>query len=257
MYNLILGDCVEKMKGMEDSSIDLTVTSPPYDKLRDYKGAHWSDEIWMQALKELFRITKQGGVVVWVVGDSVVNRSETGTSFRQALYAMDCGFKLHDTMIFQKKTFHMPQSNRCYQNFEYMFVFSNGAPKHANIPTVPKKYIKRTLRGATYRKADGKPYQMEYPNLDTHRKESNVWTFNTGSTSPEDKPAFGHPASFPLALARKHISTWSSPDCVVLDPFMGSGTTGVAAIQTGRRFIGIELEPEYYAIAQSRLANAK
>lgn len=103
-YNYItLGDCVELMKEIPDDFIDLTVTSPPYDNLRDYNNEMtWNFEKFKEVAKELFRITKPGGVVVWVVGDATIKGSETGTSFRQALFFKDCGFNLHDTMIYKK-----------------------------------------------------------------------------------------------------------------------------------------------------------
>jgi hypothetical protein len=82
-----------------DNSIDLTVTSPPYDNLRTYNGYVFDFEA---IAAQLWRVTKPGGVVVWVVGDATVNGSETGTSFRQALHFMMLGFNLHDTMIYRK-----------------------------------------------------------------------------------------------------------------------------------------------------------
>ena len=102
-YSLLFGDCLERMKEIPDGSVDLTVTSPPYDNLRTYAGTlDWSFEIFKQVANELYRITKDGGVVVWVVGDATVKGSETGTSFKQALYFKDVGFNLHDTMIWEK-----------------------------------------------------------------------------------------------------------------------------------------------------------
>ena len=98
----IHGDCLEIMPTLADKSVDLTVTSPPYDNLRTYNGNSQFD--FEGIAKELFRVTKDGGVVVWVVGDANINGSETGTSFRQALYFKEIGFNLHDTMIYQKDT---------------------------------------------------------------------------------------------------------------------------------------------------------
>ncbi len=121
-------DCMEYMKGLEDNAFDLTVTSPPYDNLRTYKDSlEWSEDIWKAIIKELYRVTKQGGVVVWVVGDATIKGSETGTSFRQALWAMECGFNLHDTMFFEKAS-RIPTQDRYYNVIEYMFIFSKGKP---------------------------------------------------------------------------------------------------------------------------------
>src|SRR5690606_30400730 len=138
---LYLGDCLEVMRDMlSDGSVDLTVTSPPYDNLRTYNGTlnDWTPEKWQAIIRELFRVTKQGGVVVWVVGDATIKGSETGTSFRQALYAMDCGFKLHDTMIYEKAGTGACGSNRAYwQTWEYMFVFGKGNVSKFNPITIP------------------------------------------------------------------------------------------------------------------------
>ena len=87
-------NCLDTMKRMPDNFLDLTVTSPPYDNLRTYKGFIFPFE---EIAKELYRVTKIGGVVVWVVGDATIKGSETGTSFRHALFFMECGFRLHDT----------------------------------------------------------------------------------------------------------------------------------------------------------------
>jgi site-specific DNA-methyltransferase (adenine-specific) len=109
---LILGDCAEKLKELPDASIDLVVTSPPYDNLRDYKGYSFGFE---EIATELARVIKIGGVIVWVVGDATVNGSETGTSFRQALYFKELGLNLHDTMVYKKKRF-APYDPKCNQN---------------------------------------------------------------------------------------------------------------------------------------------
>ena len=92
-------DCLNTMRAMPDGVIDLVITSPPYDDLRNYKGYSFDFE---SIAKELFRVVKEGGVVVWVVGDATVDGSETGTSFRQALFFKEVGFNLHDTMIYMK-----------------------------------------------------------------------------------------------------------------------------------------------------------
>jgi len=85
--NIYLGDCLEIMKSFPDESVDCIITSPPYDNLRQYnKTLLWNNEIWEKTILEFFRIIKQGGIVVWIVGDAVINGSETGSSFRQALF---------------------------------------------------------------------------------------------------------------------------------------------------------------------------
>ena len=113
-------NCLETMARMQDGFIDLTVTSPPYDNLRDYNGYSFDFE---SIAKELYRVTKEGGVVVWIVGDSTIKGSETGTSFRQALFFMALKLNLYDTMIYSK--YGMPNNDRRYEpEFEFMFIVS-------------------------------------------------------------------------------------------------------------------------------------
>lgn len=249
---LYCGDCLERMKEIEDGSVDLTVTSPPYDNLRTYEGSlQWNEGIWKQVLEQLYRVTKDNGVVVWVVGDATIKGSETGTSFKQALYAMECGFNLHDTMIWQKVPVpYDPKCNRYWQGFEYMFIFSKGKPM-CNYIKVPCKYA-----GKSKRDDYGQRYSDGGQRLDRHSKsrtvkdtkvKENTWFFNQAKGCKE------HKATFPEQLAHDHIISWSNKSDTVFDPFMGSGTTGVAAINLNRNFIGIEKVEKYFKIACSRL----
>lgn len=260
---LMLGDCIDRLPELADGSIDLTVTSPPYDNLRTYGGTlnDWNADKWQAVIRELFRVTKQGGVVVWVVGDATIKGSETGTSFRQALYAMECGFNLHDTMIW-RKTNPPPQvksARRYTAAYEFMFVWSKCAPRVFDALTEPTKTA-GTPSGngvsCTQRKADGS-YQIKRTEMragkfvkDT-KPLQNVW-----DRAKQGQGAI-HPAQLPENIARDHILSWSNPGDTVLDPFLGSGTTGKMAIETGRRFIGIERNPEYFAIAERRIAEAQ
>jgi len=241
---LIHGDCLEVMKSFDDDCIDLTVTSPPYDNLRTYNGNNdqWSEQVWKDCIQELYRVTKDGGVVVWVAGDATIKGSETGTSFKQALWAMECRFNLNDTMIYQKYGSGLPhKSHRYGQSFEYMFVFSKGKPKGGVISRFPKTgKVGKTTR----RQADGTIKKGTY-NIGGG-KLPNIWKF-AGETKQK------HPAPFPEQLAHDHIISWSNEGDTVLDCFMGSGTTGKMAKQLGRNFIGIELDEEYFKIAKARL----
>ena len=255
--NLITGDCVEKMKEIADGSIDLTVTSPPYDNLRSYNGNNeiWGEHVWRKVLAELHRVTAEGGVVVWVVGDATIKGSETGTSFKQALHAMDCGFNLHDTMIYKKTGGGARGSNLCYwQNFEYMFVFSKGRPKSVNL-IKDKPNIKAGCNdsGVNGRAKDGSKRYKKVGKVAAFGRRENVWIIPAGNNTSDDKT--DHPAVFPEKLAHDHIISWSNEGDTVFDPFMGSGTTGKMAKLTGRNFIGIELDPEYAAIARQRLSD--
>ena len=249
------GDCIEVMAGLPDASTDLTVTSPPYDNLRTYNGTlnDWTPEKWQAIIRELFRVTKQGGVVVWVVGDATINGSETGTSFRQALYAMECGFRLHDTMIYQKANPGGARgSNLSYwQAFEFMFVFSKGTPSINPLMDRPNVEAGKVRRCGGRRNRDGSKTASRLLTVSEFGRRTNVWTYSAGGTD------LGHPAVFPEALARDHILSWSNPGDVVFDPFLGSGTTGKMAILEGRRFIGIEREPKYFDIARARISDAQ
>lgn len=253
-------DNIEGVLGLPCDSIDLTVTSPPYDNLRLYNGFTWKTEA---LIKELYRVTKPGGVVVWIVNDATVKGSETGTSFRQALTFMDAGFLLHDTMIYAK---HNPPPtggiNRYFQSFEYMFVFSKGKPKTFNPLTEPRRNIcndKRTKRTKSFtRNADGEFVRKDVAVNQGDPKRRNVWTYLVGGgNTTDDKIAYSHPAIFPEQLATDHILSWSNPGDVVLDPFMGSGTTAVACLRTGRNYIGYEISNEYCNIAEQRISQAK
>ena len=259
MIELLHGDCLELLKDIPDGSIDLTVTSPPYDNLRTYNSNidQWDFEKFKGIALELYRITANGGVVVWIVADATIKGSETGTSFRQALYFKEIGFNLHDTMIWEKPSFTATGSLavRYAPVFEYMFVLSKGKPK--SFHPIKDKLNKHGGQnfGGTIRQKNGtfKKIKSEGKKIAQYGQRHNVW--NIGNAVGKDRSA--HPAPFPEQLAADHIISWSNPDDIVLDPFMGSGTTGVACINTGRRFIGIELDKQYFDIAANRIAEAK
>ena len=251
------GDCLELMKQIEDTSVDLVVTSPPYDNLRDYKGYVFNFEA---IAKELYRVTKEGGVVVWVVGDATINGSETGTSFKQALYFKKIGFNLHDTMIYEKTGFPFPMSNRYYQSFEYMFVFSKGKPKTTNLIKDRKNTYagQKVAREHGLRMANGNVIENSANKIDKDREikeygvRFNIWRI-IKSSSKGDKIALKHPASFPEQLAKDHIKSWTNEGDLVLDPMCGSGTTCKMALLNNRDFIGIDISEDYCRIAKERL----
>lgn len=246
------GDCLELMKKLPDECIDLVVTSPPYDNLRTYNGYTFDFE---NIAKELFRILKKGGVCVWVVSDATINGSETGTSFRQALFFKECGFNLHDTMIWEKPGFTATGTLKVRYGsvFEYMFVFSKDKPKTFHpIKDRKNKYAGKKRHGSM-RQKDGsfKPISNIGKEYAEYGQRFNVWHM------PPNKNRTGHPAMYPIQLAKDHIVSWSDEGDVVLDPFIGSGTTAVAAVQTNRHFIGYEISEDYCDIARRRLDEAK
>ncbi len=262
-YTLYCGDCREVMTRLAELGVkvNLTVTSPPYDNLRTYdKSCDWNYELFKGTADGLYSITADGGVVVWIVSDSMVKGSESGSSFQQALYFMDAGFKLHDTMIYEK---HNPTPNtgngvRYQQCFEYMFVFSKGKPAVHNILKEPRRNTcndKRTQRiKRTNRNKDGEFGSEKLYLVNEQVPRRNIWIYKVGLyNTTNDKEAFVHPAIFPEQLAKDHILSWSNPNDLVFDPFMGSGTTGKMAVINGRRFIGVEKVAKYYFLSESRI----
>jgi site-specific DNA-methyltransferase (adenine-specific) len=244
--DLRLGDCLEVMQTIPDKTIDLTVTSPPYDNLRTYNGYTFDFE---GIAKQLYRVTKDGGVVVWVVGDATINGSETGTSFRQALYFKDIGFNLHDTMIWEKTGSGALGSILCYlQNFEYMFIFSKGKPKSINLICDRKNVIKSGFVKVNSALTAEKTFKNRIVERKPFGKRTNLWKIQ-----PQQKSL--HPAPFPEKLVKDHIISWSDENDTVLDCFLGSGTTAVVAKALNRKFIGIEISQEYLNIAKQRLTN--
>ena len=245
-------NCLDTMSRMQDNFIDLTLTSPPYDNLRDYNGYSFDFE---SIAKELYRITKEGGVVVWVVGDATIKESETGTSFRQALYFKDVGFNLHDTMIYDKGYAPNTQNNRYNNCFEYMFVFSKGKPKTYNLLREP-----RTTKGnrkSTIRLKNGDT-KIEERNLNTDRVLRNIWHIDNGyNRTTKDKIAYKHPAIFPEKLVGSHLLSWSNKNDLVYDCFMGSGTTAKMCLLYNRKYIGSEISKEYIDISSKRIEKYK
>lgn len=253
--------CLDTMARMPDGFIDLTVTSPPYDNLRTYNNdvdKTWNQDVWQKVISSLYRVTKEGGVCVWIVNDATINGSETGTSFRQALYAMECGWSLHDTMIYKKDGNSYPDFNRYYSSFEFMFVFSKGKPKTVNLikDKINKQaFVKVT---GTKRQQDGRLRKMHGDRAGKVKAlygcRQNVWEYGTGfNISSKDVLAFKHPATFPEKLAADHIVSWSNENDLVYDPFMGSGTTAKMSHIHKRRWIGSEISEEYIDIAEKRL----
>lgn len=258
MNRVVCGDNKVVLAEMAENSIDLTVTSPPYDNIRDYKG--YAVDMG-EVAKQLFRVTKPGGIVVWVVGDSTENGSESGNSFRQALMFMETGFKLHDTMIYEKNTSSFParrDGNRYTQIFEYMFVFSKGKPKTAHlICDKENKWAGHTNWGKnTQRGRDGGLVETkDIKPVPQYSPRNNIWKYNVGKGfNSSDKESHSHPAIFPEKLAEDHILSWSNEGDTVLDPFCGSGTTCKMAKKNKRNYIGIDISQEYCTLAETIIA---
>lgn len=254
---LYCGDSLEILPTINKA--DLVVTSPPYDNLRIYNGCAWNFDIFKGIAGCLYKVIVENGVIVWIVGDSVVKGSETLTSFQQALYFKELGLNVHDTMIYQKSGFSYPCKTRYHQCFEYMFVLSKGRPKTVNLIADVKNVSAGLVIRSTERAANG--LMLKKGNgvrkIKKFGARTNIWRYATGYMhTTKDKIAYEHPALFPDKLVEDHIVSWSNKEDLVLDPFMGSGTTGVACLNLNRRFIGIEINEKYFDIACKRVETA-
>ena len=250
LNNIYCMDNMDGLKMIESDFVDLVVTSPPYDNLRKYNGFNYDFE---GVVKELFRIIKNGGIIVWIVNDATINGCETCTSFKQALYFVSIGFNLLDTMIWCKDGGGAIGSKYCYtQNFEYMFIFCKGKPKTVNlIKDKINLSFGKDRSGVGRRKQNGEfKIEKRKPN-EKMSKRNNWWLY---VPRKEDGSSF-HPAVFPKQIIKDHIKTWSNEGDIVLDPFMGSGTTAKAAIELNRKYIGFQISKEYCELANEYLKN--
>lgn len=244
LNNVYCTECLEFLSEIDNESIDLTITSPPYDSLRKYNGFSWDIK---KTITELYRVTKEGGVVVWVVADETKNWTESLSSFKQAILFKEVNFNLHDTMIW-KKINPMPQRNwsRYTNAFEYMFVFSKGVPKTCNFlkeecKCKGKKHTKNSFKNT----GEGNRITKN-TSVNEYKIKNNVWEYSVSQTK-------GHPATFPLQLAKDHIYTWSNANDIVLDIMCGSGTSLLAAKELNRNYIGCDISNEYCNLAKERL----
>lgn len=248
--SLYTSNAIEFMKNnMENDSIDLTVTSPPYDNLRDYNGYSFEFE---KMAEGLFRVTKKGGIVVWVVGDKIKKGNKSLTSFKQALYFQNIGFNVHDVMIYAKKNTPFMRSNAYTNGYEYMFVLSKGKPKTFN--PIKEPTVRNGMEMLVHNKgADGKNNKI-LKELKREKTKSNIWHYAVGlGGSTKDKDAFKHPAIYPEKLAQDHILSWSNKGDIVFDPMCGSGTTCKMAFLNDRKYIGVDISKEYIGVAENRL----
>lgn len=246
---VICGDSKEVLKTLDAESVDLVLTSPPYDNLRDYEGFTFDFE---GIARELYRVLKKGGVIVWVVGDSVIDGSESGTSFKQALFFKALGLNIHDTMIYEKSGICYPDTNRYYQIFEYMFVFSKGKPNTTNMLKDRKNGCAGAAISGRERKIDGKTKPRS--GIGKRVVKDMGVRFNIWRYVQQESIRSEHPAVFPEKLAADHIISWSNEGDLVLDPFNGSGTTTKCAKYLKRNFIGIDISERYCEIARRRLS---
>lgn len=246
---LYIANCVDFMRQLEANYIDLTVTSPPYDNLRDYKGFSFE---FRDIAKELYRITKKGGIVVWVVGDKIKNGNRSLTSFKQALYFQELGFNVHDVMIYRKKNTPFMRSNAYTNCYEFMYVFSKDRVK--TFHPLKEKTVRNGIEPLPHNKgADGVNKKI-FKELKREKSRTNIWEYAVGlGGTTSDRIAFKHTAVFPEKLAEDHILTWTNPGDLVFDPMVGSGTTCKMALKNNRIYLGCDISEEYIQIANERL----
>ncbi len=242
-------DCVIGMQKIPENSIDLVITSPPYDNLRDYNGYRFEFE---KIAQQIFRVIKVGGIVVWVVGDKIKNGNRSLTSFRQAIYFQEIGFNVHDVMIYKKRNTPFMRSNAYTNCYEFMFVFSKGRPNTFN-PLKTKTVRQGKEKLVANKKTDGINNKV-WGELNPNKTLTNIWEYAVGlGGSTNDKIAFQHTAIFPEKLAKDHIYSWTNEGDVVLDPMCGSGTTCKMAKLLKRNFIGFDISQDYIEIAKERI----
>ena len=245
---LYTSDCVEFMTSMPSECVDLVVTSPPYDNLRNYKGYSFPFE---QIAEKLFKVLKIGGVLVWVVGDKI-NGGKSLTSFRQGIYFQEIGFSMHDVMIYQKKNTPFMRSNAYTNCYEFMFVLSKGNPKTFN--PLKEKTVRNGYEMVVFNKGADGINKKNLKELKTEKTKNNIWSYAVGlGGTTSDKIAFKHPATFPEKLAQDHIASWSNEGDLVFDPMCGSGTTCKMAFLANRKYLGVDISEEYIEIARKRL----
>lgn len=245
------------LKLIPAESIDLVVTSPPYDDLRDYEGElSWDFNVFKTIASELYRVMKKGGTVVWVIGDKVQNGNKSLTSFKQALYFQELGFNMFDVIIYEKAGSGPPHPNRYFNSYEFMFVLTKGKPKTINLlKDKPNKWAGHSTYGeVTRREKDGSLTNKGKKIVNPFGVRTNIWRYANGKGfATKDSIAYQHPAIFPEKLVSDHINAWSNPGDIVLDPFAGSGTTGKVAKMLNRNWIMIESVKDYCEIAKSRI----
>jgi DNA modification methylase len=258
---------VDGMNKMDEESVDLVVTSPPYDNLRDYNdSSSWNFDVFKQVADGLIRVLKPGGIICWNVADAIVplhgkkkqdGTSRTGTSFRQCLYFMDNGLNLHDHIIYEKPAARFGASakgNRYSDVYEYVFILTKGRPAHVQVIADKKNkgfgtyFTKDGGRGKDgERKRDEQRTKIAVKEFGVRH---NIWRINNAAP-PDDKRAYEHPALMPQLLAEDLIRSYSFENDLVLDPFMGSGTTARMAYKQNRDYIGFEIDPTYHKLCES------
>ena len=249
-------DCVEGMKQLPGNSIDLVVTSPPYDNIRKYNGFAYN----LHATgKEIYRILKEGGIAVMVIQDQTRNFGKTLTSFRTIVdWCDNIGFKLFECVIYRKYGSEGAWWKLRFRvDHEYMPIFLKGKkPQYFNKAPlkIPSKHGGKVMTGSGSRRTDGKTNPRVTRAINPMKCRGTIWNYlMAGDKNPLKRK---HPAPFPDQIPIDFIQCFCPENGIILDPFMGSGSSGVAAKKLKRKFIGFEISEEYCQIAKQRIAQA-
>lgn len=254
-YRITTADCVAATKKLASESIDLSVFSPPYDSIRDYKKGWVFDYAALGC--NLYAATKPGGVCAVVIGDGTKNFAKSLTSFKLAVdWCEGAGWRLFEACIYQR---HGNPGAWWKQRFrvdhEYVLLFFRGdRPKTFNKEPLmtPAKHAGKIYSG-TDRLTNGGLKKIAPKAVAEMKCRGTVWSYPTSNTEG-NRTKLQHPATFPDALAEDLILCFSQPGDLVLDPMCGSGTTCVMALKNNRRTIGIDINPDYCDLARRRVA---
>jgi len=261
LNKIYVGDSNHLMNILPENSVDLVVTSPPYDDLRDYENNMvWDYEVFKRIARNLYRVVKDGGVVAWVVGDKTKNGSKSLTSYKQALYFDKIGFNVYDVIIYEKAGSGPPHPNRYFNTFEYIFILSKGKIKTVNLLKDKKnKWAgQQTFSNISRREKDGSLTVKDRKTINEFGVRTNIWKYANGrGFATKDIIAHDHPAIFPEKLAEDNILSWSNPGDVVLDIFGGSGTAAKMSVLNDRNWIYFDKVGSYAEITQKRLSKLK
>ncbi len=253
LNKIICGDCVEVLKSIPDNSIDLVVTSPPYDGIRKYNGFSFNLH---STGKELFRVLKDGGIIAMVIQDQTKNFGKSLTSFKTIIdWCENVGFKLFETIIYKK---HGAEgawwTKRFRVDHEYIPIFLKGErPAYFNKEPlkIPSKHGGKTMTGCATRLTNGKTLKSKRVFINPMKCRGTLWDYTTCGDGTRLKHQ--HPATFPDKIPVDFIRCFCPKNGIVLDPFIGSGTTALAAIQLNRNYIGIDISKEYCELAKKRI----
>lgn len=248
------GDCMEMLQSLPSESVDVIITSPPYCIGKAYEDPHDDIETFknhhLRIFPELYRVLKQGGSICWQVGYHVSEKC-----------VIPLDMIVYDIFISESQKYDTPLilRNRIIWTFghglnstlrfsgrhETILWFTKGDSFNFVLDAVrvPQKYPgKRSYKGPNKGQLSGNPYG---------KNPSDVWDIPNVKANHVEKT--GHPCQFPVAIPQRLIRALAPKNGLILDPFMGAGTTGVAAIMEKRRFVGAELQEEYYNISVDRI----